>query len=121
MSVVVFFLLALACLLYMGSPLVMQKYWPALKSSPLSELQRARKEGIWAISDVDNEYEMGKLTEADHAYLRQRLKAELLVVMEQEKKLTEDISMPAEDSDISPPLKKNLLAEVLRVCGIQRP
>jgi hypothetical protein len=119
MIVAVFFLIALAVLLYMGSSFIKEKYWPALERSPLTELSSAKKEGLWAISDVDNEYEIGKLTQEDHEYLRRRLKAELMEILDRERKLMQDISIPS-NADIAPALKQKLIREVLRNSGIQQ-
>ena len=116
--VIVFFILALASLIYVGAPLLHERIWPQLESRPVSEIQREKREGIWAISDVDNEYEIGKLTEEDHEKLRAGLKEELAEIMQRERSMLKAGDVPR-DRDIPRPLKKRLVFEVMRICGIQ--
>ncbi len=116
--VIVFFMLAIATLVYAGSPLLGERIWPQLDSRPVTDMQREKREGIWAISDIDAEYEMGKLTTEDHAALRARMKDELAVIMQRERSMAGHVHASGE-RDIPLPLKKKLLFEVLRICGIQ--
>jgi len=117
--VIVFFILILASLIYVGAPLLRERLWPQLEERPVSQIQRKKREGIWAISDVDNEYEIGKLTEEDHQTLRASLKEDLVDVMQQERNILEAGSIP-KDRDIPRPLKQRLISEVVRICGIQQ-
>jgi len=119
MSLILFFCIAMATLFYLALPIFRQPYWPCRETGPLSELRREKRKGIWAIADVDSEYEMGKLTESDYITLRGHLKNELLVIMSKEKKLLQD-SGRAPDKDIRPELKSKLLIEVARICGLKR-
>lgn len=116
MSVVVFFVLALAALIYAASPLLWERFWPAFDKSLVIEIQREKKEGIWAISDVDSEYEMGKLTDHDYTALRAHLKEDLIKVMQKEKALLKNTEHQAIAS-VAPVFKRKLLSEVLRICG----
>ena len=118
MVIVVFFVLAIATLVYAGSPLLKERSWPQIESHPVTDIQREKREGLWAISDVDSEYEMGKLTTEDHAKLRARMKAELAVIIHRERSMAGHAYASGE-SDIPPGLKKKLLFEVMRICGIQ--
>lgn len=119
MSVVVFFVLAIITFIYLAVPLMQERFWPFIDSSPVAELQREKREGLWAISDVDAELEMGKITPEDHGALRGVLKSELLEVMSREKALLGEVDaqgiegMPAS-------LKGKLLYEVLRICGLKK-
>ncbi len=119
MSLILFFCIALVALFYLALPIFKQPYWPCRETSPLSEIKKEKRNGIWAIADVDNEYEMGKLTESDYTALRSHLKNELLQVMNKEKKLLQDSGRTPE-KDIRPELKSKLLIEVARICGLKR-
>ncbi len=119
MSLILFFCITLAALFYLALPILRQPYWPCRKTSPLSETRREKRKGIWAIADVDSEYEMGKLTESDYTALRSNLKNELLLVMNMEKNLLQS-SGRIPEKDIRPELKNKLLIEVARICGLKR-
>jgi hypothetical protein len=118
MSLVLFFTLALAVLFYLALPIFGEPYWPCRENSPLSEIKKEKRNGIWAIADVDSEYEMGKLTESDYTELRNHLKNELLLVMNKEKELMQSGGRIPE-KDIRPELKNELLVEVARICGLK--
>ncbi len=117
--VIFFFVLAIATLAYAGLPLLRERTWPELDSHPVTDIQREKREGLWAIADIDSEHEMGKLTKEDHAALRVRMKEELAVTIQKERSMAGHAYASGE-RDIPLPLKKKLLFEVLRICGIQR-
>lgn len=119
MSLILFFCITFVILCYLALPVFRQPYWPCRESSPLSEIRKEKRKGIWAIADVDNEFEMGKLIESDYDALRSHLKNELLVVMNKEKKLLQN-SRRIPDMDLRPELKNKLLIEVARICGLKR-
>jgi hypothetical protein len=119
MSLILFFCITLAALFYLVLPILRQPYWPCRETSPLSETRKEKRKGIWAIADVDSEYEMGKLTESDYTALRSNLKNELLLVMNKEKNLLQS-SGRIPEKDIRPQLKNKLLIEVARICGLKR-
>lgn len=119
MSLILFFCVMLVVLCYLALPIFRQPYWPCRATSPLSEIRKEKRKGIWAIADVDSEYEMGKLTDSDYTDLRGHLKDELLLVMDKEKNLLKN-SGRIPDRDIRPQLKKKLLLEVARICGLKR-
>jgi hypothetical protein len=119
MAMTLFFCLALAALLYLAVPLFWEPYWPWISKSPLEEVRKEKTMGIWAIADVDGEYEMEKLTEHDYSALRSHLKTELLEVMERERGLKKYAGSVLAH-DIRPGLKRNLLYEVTRICGLKR-
>jgi hypothetical protein len=117
MSLILFFCITLGVLFYLALPIFGQPYWPCRETSPLSEIRKEKRKGIWAVADVDNEYEMGKLTESDYTALRDHLKNELLLVMNEEKSLLQSGGR-IPDRDIRPDLKNKLLIEVARICGL---
>lgn len=119
MNLILFFCVTLVALFYLALPILRQPYWPCREKSLLSEIRKEKKKGIWAIADIDSEHEMGKLTEEDYTALRGRLKNELLLVMNKEKKLLQD-SGHIPGKDIRPELKSKLLIEVARICGLKR-
>lgn len=112
----IYFIAVTVVLVYVLYPLLAEAYWPFMRQTALSELHLAKKEGIWAISDVDSEYEMGKITEEDHNFLRRQLKSEVMPVIKQEKGLYEQISLNHK-RETSVKLRKRLVSEVLRLCG----
>ena len=119
MSLVIFFCLTVTVLIYLALPIFREPYWPCRETGPLSEIKKEKRKGIWAIADVDSEYEMGKLTESDYTALRGNLKNELLLVMNKEKNLLQS-SGRIPEKDIRPELKNKLLIEVARICGLKR-
>jgi hypothetical protein len=119
MSLVVFFCIMLAALIYLALPILRQPYWPCRAETPLADIRKEKRRGIWAIADVDSEFEMGRLTENDHATLRTQLKNELLQTMNREKSLLESPGrIPGKDIDLD--LKNKLMLEVSRICGLKR-
>lgn len=119
MVVLLFFALALAAGFFILSPLFLEPLWPSPPSSPLSELRRHKRMQLWAIADIDDEYDMGKLNKSDHAALREYYKTELIAVIRQEKEMLGEYGAPRV-TDIPRPLKERLLFEVTRICGRQR-
>jgi hypothetical protein len=93
--------------------------WPFLKKGVLSELRSAKKEGLMAISDLDFEYEMGKLTQDDYIFLRDNLKSEVSPVLKKEMEITGNRILKQVDSS-SNNLTPNLLREVIRICSLRR-
>ncbi|NOZ68233.1 MAG: hypothetical protein GXP46_03085 [Deferribacteres bacterium] len=116
MMLVIFFVLMLAFLAYIFLPLAQDSYWPFVRRGALAGIQGDKKEGLWAISDVDFEYEMGKLTREDYISTRESLKREALHVLERERDLSEKIALKPK-REISEALKKDITREVLRICG----
>lgn len=119
MIIALVFCVTLITVLFILLPLGKQPFWPQPAKTLLSEISRQKKMGIWAIADVDEEFEMGKLSPVDHGLLREYLKADLLSTMKQEKDLTSGGSRP-EGKDIRLDLKLKLLSEVIRICGLKR-
>jgi hypothetical protein len=117
--IIIFFILAIASLIFIGLPFLAEQAWPQLESRPFTDIRRKKREGIWAISDIDSELEMGKLTTEDHAALRVRMKEELAGIIQRERDMA-DHDNESREQDIPLPLKKKLLFEVMRICGIQR-
>lgn len=103
---------------YILFPLFGEPCWPYLKKGILTELRSVKKEGLIAISDLDTEYEMGKLTHDDYASLRERLKKEVTPVLRKEM----DINAQVELKPMELPQNKltsNLAGEVIRICSIK--
>lgn len=114
--IIIFFILILAFLLYILSPLINESYWPFISRGAIAEIQEEKKEGIWAISDIDFEYEMGKLTKEDYDSTREFLKRRALPVLKRERDFSKNIILKP-GKEISKNLKKNIIKEVLRICG----
>ena len=91
--VIPFFFLILFSLVYVLGPLLKESYWPFLRKGVFTEIHGDKKEGIWAISDIDFEYEMGKLTTEDYTSTRQHLKETVLPVMEKERDFSKKITL----------------------------
>lgn len=115
MILIIFSILVLIALIYILSPLLGETHWPFLSKGKVTEIHNARKEGIWAISDVDTEYEMGKLTKDDYAVLRDYLKSEVVPVITAEQDLLSPLLKPVKG--ISEGLREDLMREVVRICG----
>ena len=115
---ILFAIMVVAALVYVLLPLFDEPCWPFLKKGVLTELRSAKKEGLMAISDLDNEYEMGKLTKEDYVSLRESLKREVAPVLKKEMEIAkQEESKPAElptDNTTS-----DLVREVIRICGIK--
>ncbi len=116
MMLIIFFILMLVFIAYILVPLAQDSYWPFVKRGSLAGIQGDKKEGLWAISDVDFEYEMGKLTREDYISTRESLKREALHVLQRERAFSEKIVLKPE-KEISEGLKKDITGEVLRICG----
>ncbi len=113
---ILFFFLILFSLVYVLGPLLKESYWPFLRKGVFTEIHGDKKEGIWAISDVDFEYEMGKLTREDYASTREFLKRQAFPVLEKERDFSKKIILKP-GKEISKNLKKDITKEVLRICG----
>ncbi|MEF9426933.1 MAG: hypothetical protein L0956_07100 [Candidatus Mariimomonas ferrooxydans] len=116
---ILFNIIVFLLLVYVLMPLFKEPYWPFLKRGLLSELQSDKKEGLMAISDLDTEYEMGKLTKDDYVFLRNRLKSEIVPVLKKETEIAgnEIAALPEQPKSN---LTENLFREVIRICSINR-
>ena len=118
MTALLFVLILLISLIYVLFPLFNEPYWPFLKRGTLSELHSAHKEGVMAISDLDEEYAMGKLTNEDYVHIRDGLKHEIVPVMKKEMEISrEETAFPHSTGRNG--LTAGLLREVIRICGIK--
>jgi hypothetical protein len=118
MTALLFVLIILVSLIYVLFPLFNEPYWPFLKRGTLSELHSAHKEGVIAITDLDEEYAMGKLTREDYVHIRDGLKHDIAPVMKKEIEISrEETSFP--DGRGRNGLTAGLLREVIRICGIK--
>ncbi len=109
-------LLTAVTLIFVFLPLLKEAYWPFVKGGPLTGLYEEKKTGLWAITDLDTEYEMGKLTPEEYRALREEFKQEVLGVLKEEKKIlmASGVSTP---KTIHVPVRNRILSEVLRICG----
>jgi hypothetical protein len=115
---IVFAVMVIASFVYILVPLFGEPCWPFLKKGVLTDLRSAKKEGLTAISELDSEYEMGKLTNDDYVSLRESLKREVTPVIRKEM----DIKALEESKPVELPADKftsNLVREVIRICGIK--
>jgi hypothetical protein len=119
MTVLLFVILAVSSVIYMATPLLWERYWPFLGGSVVAEIKRAKRESIWAINDIDGEYEMGKLSGDDHSALRAGLKSDLAEVMKREREVLGH-GAPHGGEALPENFKRSLLTEVLRICGLNR-
>ena len=115
-AIILFFILMLIFLVYIFLPLMKEIYWPYTKKGELAEIRRNKKEGIRAISDIDFEFEMGKLTGEDYASTREFLKKQAVPALEKERDFSERL-FSGPKKEISKKLKKEITGEVLRICG----
>lgn len=115
-SASVFSVLALGTLVYVLFPVFKDGFWPFLRQGELAELQRARKEGLLAIADIDAEYEMGKLTREDYTSLRESLKSEVIPILKKHR-LSAGEGAGYSGNHLDAQLKEDLLKEVTRICG----
>jgi hypothetical protein len=119
MTTVLFSAIILVALIYVLIPLFTEANWPFLKRGMLTELHSARKEGVLAISDLDEEYAMGKLTEDDYVHLRESLKHEIAPVLRKEIEMAgKETARPA--GPVQDSLTAGLLREGIRICGLKR-
>ncbi len=114
--VIPFFFLVLFSLVYILAPLLKESCWPFLRKGVFTEIHGDKKEGIRAISDIDFEYEMGKLTGEDYASTREFLKRQAFPVLEKERDCLKKIILKPK-KEIPEELKKDITKEVLRICG----
>ena len=115
---IIFFmvLVAPAAVVFTLLPLWADPFWPLPRRTLAVETRRLKRMGIRAIADIDDEHEMGKLADDDHARLREQFTAELLATLDREKRLAADYGSP-QGADIDPGVKRQLLLEVVRICG----
>lgn len=115
---ILFAFMVIVSFVYILIPLFGEPCWPFLKKGVLTDLRSTKREGLMAISDLDAEYEMGKLTNDDYLSLRASLKSEVAPVLrkEMEMKIQKDIEPAALPQDR---FTSNLVREVIRICGIK--
>jgi hypothetical protein len=118
MMTVLFITIILISFVYILVPLCYEAYWPFMKGGTLSELHSVRKEGVMAISDLDDEYAMGKLTKEDYIYLREGLKHEIAPVLKKEMEMAGK-ETPGSDGPGQDSFTTGLLREVIRICGLK--
>jgi hypothetical protein len=115
---ILFAIMVIVSFVYILIPLFGEPFWPFLKKGVLTDLRSAKKEGLLAISDLDTEYEMGKLTNDDYVSLRKSLKSEVTPVLKKEMDIKAD--KESNPMELTPDkFTSNLLREVIRICGIK--
>jgi len=104
--------------LYVAVPLLREPYWQFVNLGRLMEIYEEKKIGLWAITDIDNEYEMGKLSEEDYKLLREQFKSEILSVLKRERELTGKQHIDRKDSNGHvEKIREEALSEVIRIWG----
>jgi|Deesub1362A_J573_1020465.scaffolds.fasta_scaffold32171_2 hypothetical protein len=122
MIVLLLVLITIAILLYVAVPLVREPYWQFVNLRRLKEIYEEKKTGLWAITDIDNEYEMGKLSEEDYKLLREQFKSEILPVLKRERELTGMERIDGKDGDrYAEKIREEALSEVIRIWGRRFP
>ncbi len=115
---ILFAVMVIVSFVYILIPLFGEPCWPFLKKGVLTDLRSAKKEGLMAISELDTEYEMGKLTNDDYVSLRASLKKEVTPVLKKEM----DIKAHEELKPVkllTDKFTSNFIKEVIRICGIK--
>jgi hypothetical protein len=89
LTVTIIILLTIPVIFYVGYPLFKRKAKitpissDSLDGYHLKELLKKKENAYLAIKDLDFDYKMGKLSEADHINLREQLKREAMVILQQ--------------------------------------
>ena len=110
------FILASAAVAFTLLPLWADPFWPLPGRDRDIEVRRRKHMGIRAIADIDDEHEMGKLGDDDHARLRSQFTADLMATLQREKRLAAESGSP-QWADLDPKIKRQLLQEVVLLCG----
>lgn len=118
MIYVLLFLITAAIVLYMALPLAKDKYWPFVNIKRLKEISEEKTVGMWAITDIENEYQMGKLSEEDYRLLREQFKSEIIPLLKREQELIgKGVLKERLNGDLDEETRQKVLLEVLRICG----
>ena len=118
MIYVLLFLITAAIVLYMALPLAKDKYWPFVNIKRLKEISEEKTVGMWAITDIENEYQMGKLSEEDYRLLREQFKSEVIPLLKREQELIgKGVLKERLNGDLDEETRQKVLLEVLRICG----
>ncbi|NOX19849.1 MAG: hypothetical protein GXO99_01100 [Nitrospirae bacterium] len=114
----VLFVLTVIIVVYSILPLVKEKYWPFVNVKRLKEISEEKTTGMWAITDIENEYQMGKLTEKDYQLLREQFKREIIPLLKKEQELVGSGGLKERvNGDLDDDVRQKMLMEVLRICG----
>ncbi len=118
MIYVLLFLITAAIVLYMALPLAKDKYWPFVNIKRLKEISEEKTVGMWAITDIENEYPMVKLSEEDYRLLREQFKSEIIPLLKREQELIgKGVFKERLNGDLDEETRQKVLLEVLRICG----
>ena len=118
MIYVLLFLITATIVLYMALPLAKDKYWPFVNIKRLKEISEEKTVGMWAITDIENEYQMGKLSEEDYRLLREQFKSEIIPLLKREQELIgKGVFKERLNGDLDEETRQKVLLEVLRICG----
>ncbi len=118
MIYILLLLVTAGILIYTGMPLLREPYWPFVNLSKLREITEEKRTGIWAITDIENEFQMGKLSEEDYNMLMKQFRSEILPVLKKEQDLLgKSPGMSGENGDLNEEIRQRVLLEVLRICG----
>jgi hypothetical protein len=118
MIYIILLLVTAGILIYTGMPLLREQYWPFVNLSKLREITEEKRTGIWAITDIENEFQMGKLSEEDYNMLMEQFRSEILPVLKREQELLgKSPGTSGENGNLSEGVRQRVLLEVLRICG----
>ncbi len=118
MIYIILLLVTAGILIYTGMPLLREQYWQFVNLSKLREITEEKRTGIWAITDIENEFQMGKLSEEDYNMLMEQFRNEILPVLKREQELLgKSPGTSGENGNLSEGIRQRVLLEVLRICG----
>ncbi len=118
MIVALLILITVVTVLYVTLPLLREPYWQYVNLNRLRDIYEEKKTGLWALTDIDNEYEMGKLSEDDYRALKEQFKTEVIPVLMEERRIVGDAIVGSDNKgSLNEKAKEAALSEVIRICG----
>lgn len=118
MIVALLILITVVTVLYVTLPLLREPYWQYVNLNRLRDIYEEKKTGLWALTDIDNEYEMGKLSEDDYRTLKEQFKTEVIPVLMEERRIVGEAIVGSDNKgSLNEKAKEAALSEVIRICG----
>ncbi|HHN65596.1 MAG TPA: hypothetical protein ENK09_09565 [Nitrospirae bacterium] len=118
MIVALLILITVVTVLYVTLPLLREPYWQYVNLNRLRDIYEEKKTGLWALTDIDNEYEMGKLSEDDYRALKEQFKTEVIPVLMEERRIVGEAIVGLDNKgSLNEKAKEAALSEVIRICG----
>ncbi|RMG02067.1 MAG: hypothetical protein D6726_08305 [Nitrospirae bacterium] len=112
---VLLLIIVMSTVIYVGLPLFEERHWKYIDQYRLSAIYEEKKTGLWALSDIKNEYEMGKLTEEEYRELSNHFKKLLLPIIKSQSKEGMGIKAVATESPDKMRLRRDALNEVIKI------